>query len=566
MKGENRMKIVLTAINSKFIHSNLAVRYLKAFTKDLPYECTIREFSINDRKEKILEELIGEKADVIAFSSYIWNIEYVASIARLIKLVDDSIEILIGGPEASYDSRNFLDSNDADYVIEGEGEETYKEFVQSKLQSLGKKIDTPINGLYIKKDSEILYGGKRQLMNMEKLVFPYGEEDSLDNKIVYYEASRGCPFKCAYCLSSTEHGVRFLNGERVKKELDYFIKKGVRLVKFVDRTFNCNKNFAEDIWKFIIESDTNTLFHFEISGDLLSEDEIKLLSRASRGRIQFEVGVQTTNDEVLKNIDRFVTFSDISEKVIELGKVKNIRQHLDLIAGLPGEDFSSFKKSFNDVYCIEPDELQLGFLKLLKGSKMREEAPKWEMVYSPYPPYEILRTSTLSYEEIVKIKRLEEVFDKYYNSGKFKTILKYMSALFETPFDFYMSLGTYYYERGFYNRNISSVDFYKVFVDFNRDKLNGNRKIVNEIVKYDFLMNNRKRWLPDFLTRTSNKEVESSIKENFKKQGLSIKDINSTHLEIFEIDIINFVDNGIIEEGEHYLLFNASGNCTYIEN
>lgn len=553
------MKVVLAAINSKFIHSNLAVRYLKAYTRDLNYECVIREFSINDRKEKILEELIGEKADIIAFSCYIWNEEYVTSITRLIKLVDERIEILVGGPEASYDSREFLFRNTADYVIEGEGEETYSEFIKKKLSEPKSLIYDSIKGLYFKNKNQIYYGGKREAMNMEKLIFPYNAEDILSNKIVYYEASRGCPFKCAYCLSSTQQGVRFLKINRVKEELDYFINKKVKLVKFVDRTFNCNSKFASEIWDFLINKNTDTVFHFEISGDLISMDQLNLLSKAPKGRFQFEVGVQTTNDEILNNIDRFVSFQDISKIVIKLENMKNIKQHLDLIAGLPGENLKSFSQSFNQVYSIKPDVIQLGFLKLLKGSKMRNEAERWGMVYSPYAPYEILKTSSLSYDELVKIKRIEEVFDKYYNSGKFTTILKYFVSFYKTPFEFYDEFGSFYYYKGYYNRNISSADYYNVFVEFNEEILKSDKETVNEIIKYDYLMFNRKRWVPDFLKRIIQKDKESRVKQVLKTQG--IVSLNNIHIEIFNIDVLSYIEYGNLIKEECVYLFYPDGEC-----
>ena len=263
-------------------------------------------------------------------------------------------------------------------------------------------------------------------MNMNNLIFPYKEGDKeIHNKIVYYEASRGCPFKCKYCLSSTADGVRFLDIDRVKKELKFFIDEKVRLVKFVDRTFNCKHDFVKEIWSFLIEQDTETTFHFEISADLLRDDEIDLLNKAPKGRIQLEVGVQTTNNQVLNNINRYVGFETLKDKVVGIAKANNVKQHLDLIAGLPGEDFASFKASFNDVHSIRPDEIQLGFLKLLKGSSMREEAEKWGIVYAPYAPYEILKSKDVSYEELLELKKVEEIVDKYYNSQKFKLIIKY---------------------------------------------------------------------------------------------------------------------------------------------
>jgi radical SAM superfamily enzyme YgiQ (UPF0313 family) len=541
------MKILLTAINTKFVHSNLAVRYLNAFTKDMDYRGKIREFSINDRDEKILEEIIKEKPNVVAFSTYIWNVEIIKRLSNLIKLVDENIEILYGGPEVSYDSPNILKELNGDYIIEGEGEKTYREFVEYKL---GKRELESIRGLHYKKEEQVYSNGKRPLMNMDELVFPYEENEDLDNKIVYYEGSRGCPFNCKYCLSSTIHGVRFLDIDRVKRELEYFIKKEVRLVKFVDRTFNCNHKFTMEIWEFLINQDTNTKFHFEISADILKDKEIELLRKVPNDRFQFEVGVQTTNDKVLNKINRFVNFSDIKEKVEELEKVKNIKQHLDLIAGLPGEDYESFKKSFNEVYLIKPEEIQLGFLKLLRGSSMREEAEEYGMKYSPYPPYEILKTKDISYDELLILKKVEEMVDKYYNSGKFNNIIKYLVKKFETPFEFYLSLGEYFDYKGYFNRNIGNVEYYKVFLDFNREILKEDNKVLKEIVRFDYLSFNKKRGIPEFLQSPIDKEEEEKIKEQIREKY----SLRNYYIEKFYINIDFLIkDLGVKLEADFYL-------------
>lgn len=552
------MKILLTALNSKFVHSNLAVRYLKAFTKDMNYQCKIREFSINDREEKILEEIIKERPNVVAFSTYIWNIEMIRRLSNLIKLVDESIEIVYGGPEVSYDSQNILKELNGEYIIEGEGEKTYREFVEYKL---GERDIKSIRGLYYKENGEVYSNGKRPLMNMNEIVFPYEEDENLDNKIVYYEASRGCPFNCKYCLSSTTHGVRFLDVERVKKELKYFIDKEVRLVKFVDRTFNCNHKFTMAIWEFLINQETKTQFHFEISADILKEAELELLRKAPKDRFQFEVGVQTTNDEVLNKINRFVNFSDIKEKVDELLKIRNIKQHLDLIAGLPGEDYNSFKKSFNDVYSIAPEEIQLGFLKLLRGSSMREEAQEYGMKYSPYPPYEILKTKDISYEELIKLKKVEEMVDKYYNSQKFNNIIKYFVNKFDTPFDFYYELGDYFDKKGYFNRNIGNSEYYRVFLDFNMEILKEDNFILKEILRYDYLNFNKKRGIPDFLGSGIDKKEEEEIKGKLREE-YSFKNY---YLEGFNINIKKFIESSIVIKEKDYYLFGYGGDIINIK-
>ena len=546
------MKVLLTAINSKFVHSNLAVRYLKAFTEDMDYECKIREFSINDRDEKILEEIIKEKADVIAFSTYIWNIEVVKRLSNLIKLVDENIKIVYGGPEVSYDSLNILKELPGDYVIQGEGEKTYREFIEYLL---GSRDVRDIRGLYFKENGEVISNGNRPLMNMEEIVFPYKEDENLDNKIVYYEASRGCPFNCKYCLSSTTHGVRFLNVERVKKELQYFIDKKVRLVKFVDRTFNCNFKFSMAIWEFLINAETNTQFHFEISADILKPQELELLRKAPKDRFQFEVGVQTTNDDVLNRINRFVNFSDIKEKVVELLEIKNIKQHLDLIAGLPGEDITSFKKSFNDVYSIGPEEIQLGFLKLLRGSSMREEAEEYGMKYSPYPPYEILQTKDVSYDELLVLKKVESMVDKYYNSQKFNNIIKFLINSFDTPYDFYLELGNYFDKKGYFDRNIGNSEYYKVFLDFNMDITKLDSEVLRDIIKYDYLMFNKRRGMPEFLGKGLEKCQESKIKDLLRDEY----SFREHYIESFIININDFVKDNYVNKEKVYFLCSYDG-------
>lgn len=525
------------------------MRYLKAFTKDLDFQGDIKEFSINDRVENILEGIIEEKPDVVAFSCYIWNMEFVNRLAELIKLVDPNIEILYGGPEVSYEGKEFLENHEGEYVIVGEGEKTFREFV---LYKLGEGKIEDIKGLNYKRDEKVFENPKRPEMDMNELVFPYTYEEDINNKIVYYEASRGCPFKCKYCLSSVMHGVRFLDVERVKKELKYFMERGLKLVKFVDRTFNCNREYTVELLKYLSEQDTETRFHFEVAADLLTEEQIEILNNAPKGRFQLEVGVQTTNNEVLHNINRYITYENIKEKVLKVAAGKNVMQHLDLIAGLPGEDLESFKKSFNDVHNIRPDEIQLGFLKLLKGSSMREEAKKWGIVYSPYAPYEIIRSKDISYEELLLLKKVEAMVDKYYNSCKFNNVVKFFLNIYEKPFDFYYDLAIFFEEKGNFKRRIGNVEYYKILLDFYLEKIGGKDEgLFKEVLKFDYLCFNKKRWLPDFLVRTITKEDEQNIKDSFDRQ----MPFKKAHIEKFEIDIINYIKNGEINFEPKYLIF-----------
>ncbi|CAJ1608641.1 tRNA-2-methylthio-N(6)-dimethylallyladenosine synthase [Clostridium perfringens] len=525
------------------------MRYLKAFTKDLDFQGDIKEFSINDRVENILEGIIEEKPDVVAFSCYIWNMEFVNRLAELIKLVDPNIEILYGGPEVSYEGKEFLENHKGEYVIVGEGEKTFREFV---LYKLGEGKIEDIKGLNYKRDGKVFENPKRPEMDMNELVFPYTYEEDINNKIVYYEASRGCPFKCKYCLSSVMHGVRFLDVERVKKELKYFMERGLKLVKFVDRTFNCNREYTVELLKYLSEQDTETRFHFEVAADLLTEEQIEILNNAPKGRFQLEVGVQTTNNEVLHNINRYITYENIKEKVLKVASGKNVMQHLDLIAGLPGEDLESFKKSFNDVHAIRPDEIQLGFLKLLKGSSMREEAEKWGIVYSPYAPYEIIRSKDISYEELLLLKKVEAMVDKYYNSCKFNNIIKFFLNIYEKPFDFYYDLAMFFEEKGNFKRSIGNVEYYKILLDFYLEKIGGEDEgLFKEVLKFDYLCFNKKRWLPDFLVRTITKDDEQNIKDSFDRQ----MPFKKAHIEKFELDIINYIKNGKINFEPKYLIF-----------
>lgn len=445
-----------------------------------------------------------------------------------------------------------MEEHVGDYLIEGEGEKTYRDFVEYKL---GGKNLSDIKGLYYRENNEIIFNGLRPLMNMDEIVFPYEGDEDLNNKIVYYEGSRGCPFNCKYCLSSTTHGVRFHSIERTLEELDFFIKKGVRLVKFVDRTFNCNHKYSMAVWDFLIKADTNTKFHFEISADILKNEEIELLRKAPKGRFQFKVGVQTTNDDVLKNINRFVNFSDIKEKVVELLSINNINQHLDLIAGLPGEDYNSFVKSFNDVHSIKPEEIQLGFLKLLKGSDMRRDSSLYNMKYSPYPPYEILSTDKISYDEIQILKSVEAVVDKYYNSQKFNTTLEFFYKKFETPYEFFYELGNYFENKGYFNKNIGNTEYYKVFLDFNMEILKGKEDYLVDIIRYDYLSFNKKRGIPEFLRSNIDKNIEEEIKDKYRDEY----SFRRFSVEYFSIDIDKFINEKEIERKDVYYLIGNEG-------
>lgn len=546
------MKILLVGINSKFIHSNLAIRYLYAYTKDLKYNIEVKEYTINDSMENILRGILEEEPDLVCFSTYVWNTEIIKKLARLIKAVSEKVKILYGGPEVSFDGKEFLEKNEGEYIIEGEGEETFREFVTALNN---EKTLSGIKGLYYKEKDGIRYNGKRENIDMNQLVFPYEENENFNNKIVYYEASRGCPYRCKYCLSSVDRNTRFLNIERVKNDLKYFVDKKVKLVKFVDRTFNINKEYTSDIWNYLIELGGDTCFHFEISAKLLTDDQIEILKKAAPGKFQFEVGVQTTNNEVLKNINRAGSFSEIKEKVMKVQELKSIKQHLDLIAGLPGENLESFINSFNQVYSLGGEELQLGFLKLLKGSLMYEETDLWGINYSPYPPYEVLKTKDISYHELQKLKKVERLVDKYYNSNKFSLILEYLISKFDTPYDFYYKLSLYFTYMGYYERPLSNDNYYKALIDFYISEKGQKDNSFSEILKYEYLKFNKKRGIPDFLRKKIDKEEYNKIKETVLASVINI-DKDSIYIEKFSIDILNYIKLKDVINENCYVIFN----------
>ncbi len=525
------MKIILVALNSQYIHNNLAIRYLKEYTRDLIYECILKEFTINEKLESVLEEIIKDNADVIAFSCYIWNVEYVKKLSEIIHVIAPNIKILYGGPEVSYDSESFIMDNEGDYLIVGEGEETYRELIKALIN----QCDTlNIPGLYTRVKHKLYWGGERELMDLSKIPFPYNNT-LMENKIIYYEASRGCPYNCSYCLSSTIHSVRFLHIDRVKRDIEKLIRLQPRIIKFVDRTFNCNAKFASEIFDFVIKLDTTVIFHFEISGDLITEEQLQLLKHCPTERIQFEVGIQSTNEKTLEAIDRRVPTSVLFEKIKRINELKVIKQHVDLIAGLPYEDLQSFENSFNEVYKLGVPEIQLGFLKVLKGSKMKREESKWALKYLPFPPYEILENKYISYAQLTYLKKIEYLVDKYYNSGKFSICIKYLEKNFIEPFDFYKNLCQYFEKNEYYKRSLGFIDHYRTLSDFyeaNED----NKQFFKELLKYEFLLHNKKQWVPDFLPRYRDKGIERKIEENIRYEHSEVE-VKEIHVELFKFDI-----------------------------
>ncbi len=477
------MKFLLVAINAKYIHSNPAVYNLKEYalanmTADIKKENSIiiKEYTINNQLDEILEDIYVEKPDFIGFSCYIWNIAYVnLLIPELCKLLPN-VHIWVGGPEVSYRAKSYIDElhYQIQGVIVGEGEETFFELLKAYLTGVNSgfytKILPTIKGItYVMNflTHNILSTPSRNTLDLDKIPFTYFDIENFENRIIYYESSRGCPFSCSYCLSSIDKKIRFRSLELVEKELKFFLDKKVPQVKFIDRTFNCNPERAMNIWNYVNNNDNGiTNFHFEIAADLLTEDQIYLINSMRPGLIQLEIGVQTTNQDTLKEIKRHCDLKKLATNVARIKSGNNVHQHLDLIAGLPYENLDSFKKSFNDVYALEPDQLQLGFLKVLSGSYMETMAGEYGIVNKAYPPYEVLQTNYISHDDILLLKKVETVLEIYYNSHQFHNSTKALIKYFETPFDFYESLGNYYHKIFDTKAKHSRISRYVLLLDF----------------------------------------------------------------------------------------------------
>ena len=478
------MKILLTAINAKYIHSNLAIYSLRACAGEYKSQIELAEFTINNQKDYILEEIYKRKPDILCFSVYIWNLDYVESVAREFKKICPDTPVWVGGPEVSYEVEDFLTSHpEIDGVMIGEGEETFREVCG--YYAGNRELDD-IQGIAYRDNNGIRVTESRAIMDMSRIPFCYDTMEDFSNRIIYYESSRGCPFSCSYCLSSVDKSLRFRDTELVKKELLFFINQKVPQIKFVDRTFNCNHAHAMEIWRFIKEHDNGvTNFHFEISADLINEEELKLISDMRPGLIQLEIGVQSTNEVTIKEIHRTMKLERLKEVVRAIQSGANVHEHLDLIAGLPYEDYDSFARSFDEIYELKPNQLQLGFLKVLKGSFMYEHAKEYGIIYHDRPPYEVLSTKWISFDDVLRIKKVEEMLEVYYNSGQFEITMKLMDVLYDSAFDFFQRLGDFYEENGYLAMSHSRIRRCEILLEFMQAELQakeGERK-QSDIVK-----------------------------------------------------------------------------------
>ena len=464
------MKILLAACNAKYIHSNPAVYDLKAYAAAYKDSVQIKEFTINQPKDEIMKEIYRSGADVVCFSCYIWNISFVRELIRDLKKILPDTAFWAGGPEVSFHAKDFLeDMPQVTGIMKGEGEETFLALAGYYLEGKGRLEE--ISGIVFRKEDVIVDNGFREPVDLDRIPFIYENPENFENRIIYYESSRGCPFSCSYCLSSIDRKLRFRSLSLVKKELQFFLDHRVPQVKFVDRTFNCRHEHAMEIWKYILEHDNGvTNFHFEVSADLFREDELELIGRMRPGLIQLEIGVQSANPETLEAVHRKTDLEKLRRNVEKIRSFHSVHQHLDLIAGLPCEDYESFRRSFDFVYSMKPDQLQLGFLKVLKGSLMEENAREYGITCKSQEPYEVLSTRWISYEEILKLKTVESMVEVYYNSGQFQYTLNWLTGFWEDAFSFYEDLGRFYERKGYEELSHSRIRRYEILLEFLHEK------------------------------------------------------------------------------------------------
>lgn len=539
-------KVILAALNAKYIHSNLALRYLSRFqNNNQKHHVETMEFTINQRLDFIAEELFRKQPDVVLFSCYIWNVEMLRQLCPILKKIMPDCVIGFGGPEVSYESETFLRENPAvDFVMRGEGELVFTKYLEH-LDAGNPATLGEIESLTYRQGDEIFSTPQMHPMDLALLPFPYEDDFSdVQNQIIYYESSRGCPYHCGYCLSSVENGVRFVPLDKVLPDLQKFLDKNVPQVKFIDRTFNCKKSHAMAIWKYLHEHDNGvTNFHFEITADLIDQETIDFLKTVRKGLFQFEIGVQSTNPQTIRAINRNVDFAALSEIVRQIKDGGNIHQHLDLIAGLPYEDYDSFGRSFNDVYALHPEQLQLGFLKVLKGSMLHQKQKEFEIVYHDTAPYEVLTTHELPYADTLRLKYVEEMVETYYNSGRFLNTLAYLVPLYESPFAFFEALSQFWVGENYHYLGLSKMGLFDVLWRFVEQNPKVDKRKLQWEMKFDIVLHEKPKKLPAWLTVTNEEQWHDKVFAFYGNPTLwqkclphykSNKEaIRQTHLEVF---------------------------------
>lgn len=559
------MNVILSTLNSKYIHSNLAIRYLKEYVRDI-VEVELVEFTINQNLDEISGELFKMNPDLIGFSTYIWNVKEILEIIERLKIVNPDLKILLGGPEVSYDGYELLLNNPGiDFVIAGEGEETYKELIQ------GRPLEE-IKGLAFRRGEKIKVNIPRPLIkDINSIPSPYiNIGDEYRNKIVYYETSRGCPFNCKFCLSSTIRGVRYMNIERVKEDIDSLIDAGVKQVKFVDRTFNSNKKFSKAVMEHIISRDPKEVnFHLELTAHLIDDEQLEFLEDIKEGLFQFEIGVQSTNPQTIEAIGRTTDIEYLKKVSSKIKSFKNIHQHLDLIAGLPYENYNSFSKSFNSIYEIRPEKIQLGFLKLLKGSEIRQMSEKYGYKFLDKPPYEVLENFYISYGELLKLKDIENIVEKYYNEAYFENSLDFIiKNNFHSAFLFYEDFADYWDKKDLFKVSHKRNTLYTILQDYFLYKDLPDFELFSDILRFDYLSNNDNKGIPKEIEskkQIGNKDMHKLLKDKnllddileSEKDTATKKLLLKTSISCFSYDILEVIKSDFrkTEKIERVILF-----------
>ncbi len=568
------MNIVLTTLNAKYIHTNLALRCLKAAAQP-EFDPTIVEYTIKDPAFNIVSDLYQYKPDVIGFSCYIWNIEETIRVIRMLRAVSPNIKIVLGGPEVSYDVHEWLRRvEEIDFIVMGEGEFSFKKLLEH-LQG-----DIPLEevpGICYLQDGQVKIHAQPAKIDLRELPSPFRFKEDLPHlgkRIQYIETSRGCPFSCQFCLSSIEVGVRYFNREKIKDDIRYLMTNGAKTIKFVDRTFNISRSYAMEMFQFLIDEHVpGVVFQFEITADIMRPEVIQFLNdNAPKGLFRFEIGVQSTNDLTNELVKRRQNFEKLKRTVTMVKEGGKIDQHLDLIAGLPEEDYNSFRQTFNDVFAMRPEELQLGFLKLLRGTGLRIEAEKYGYTYVDVAPYEIFANNVLTFDEIIRIKHAEDVLEKYWNDHRMDNTVEYLvTEGFETPFDFFQNFGTYWEEKGWSRIGHQLEDLFRRLEEFLATQSHINLPVVRSLMQLDYLARQqfqpRKLWWDERVSSSEQKEIFTMLKENPLLAGEEYAELNVTEKDFykhsllvpFAIDYAKFANGEIVESKGILLTYFRNG-------
>lgn len=563
------MKVIASTLNAKYIHTNIAIRYLKAYAQP-DFDVELAEYTIKDPVMNIVTDLIRKKPDVIGFSCYIWNIEETIKVIKMIKKIDPSIHIVVGGPEVTYDVADWMNTiQEFDYIVIGEGEETFKQLLTELNSTMNMEN---VHGLAFRENGQVRINPQRNKLDLRDLPSPFRFEEDiphLSKRVTYIETSRGCPFSCQFCLSSIEVGVRYFDREKIKDDIRYLMKNGAKTLKFVDRTFNISRSYALEMFQFLIDEHLpGTVFQFEITADIMRPEVIEFLNKeAPRGLFRFEIGVQSTNDYTNELVMRKQNFDKLCRTVTMVKDGGKIDQHLDLIAGLPEEDYDSFKKTFNDVFAMRPEELQLGFLKMLRGTGLRLRAEDHQYIYMDHSPYEILGNNVLSFDDIIRIKQVEDVLEKYWNDHRMDATVEYLvTKVFPTPFDFFQEFGSYWEQKGWSRIGHQLEDLFKRLFEFLQTKEIADLDIAEGLMKFDYISKQkykpRKPWWQPTFEKSERSKLYQSLLENPNQLGESFLNLQLNEKEIYKhtlserlsFDIERYINEGLIEKKDSVLL------------